>query len=90
MKSAGVNPVEQDFKNDKVPVADKKHLIGLMDHLEASLNEAGYFFPTERRETMAQTVRNIFTHMKLKEQEIQTLRGVIAAIERRWQRKSEK
>ena len=32
---------------------------------------------------MAQTVRNIFVHMKLKDQEIQTLRGVVAALEGR-------
>lgn len=58
-----------------------------MDHLENALDEAGYFFPPARRTTLAQTVRNIFTHMKLKEQEVQTLRGVVASLERRWQKK---
>jgi len=85
MKTAEINPVEEVFGEDKEPQADKGQLIGLMDHLEKSLDEAGYFYPPARRTIMAQTVRNIFTHMKLKEQEVQTLRGVVAALERRWQ-----
>jgi tRNA/rRNA methyltransferase len=83
MKSAGEDPARAAFGEDARPVAERKHLVGLMDHLENSLDDAGYFFPKERRLGMAQTVRNIFVHMKLKEQEIQTLRGVIAALEGR-------
>jgi tRNA/rRNA methyltransferase len=83
MKTAGENPAIEAFEQEARPVADRVHLIRLMDHLEGALDEAGYFFPVERRERMAQTVRNIFTHMKLNEQEIQTLRGVIAALEGR-------
>lgn len=87
MKSADINPIEKVFAREEEKPAEKHLLVGLVDHLEASLDDAGYFHPPERRSTMAQTVRNIFTHMKLKEQEIQTLRGVIASIERRWQRR---
>jgi tRNA/rRNA methyltransferase len=83
MKSGGEDPARESFGEDIRPVADRKHLVGLMDHLENALDDAGYFFPPERRERMAQTVRNIFVHLKLKEQEIQTLRGVIAALEGR-------
>lgn len=90
MKTAEVNPVDEVFGEDEEPQADKGQLIGLMDHLEKSLDEAGYFYPPARRTIMAQTVRNIFTHMKLKEQEVQTLRGVVAALERRWQQRQKK
>jgi len=83
MKSAGEDPAREAFGEDLRPLADRKHLIGLMDHLENALDDAGYFFPKERREGMARTVRNIFVHMKLKEQEIQTLRGIVAALEGR-------
>lgn len=90
MKASELNPVDKVFGEDSEPMADKKQLVGLMDHLESSLDEAGYFYPPARRTIMAQTVRNIFTHMKLKEQEVQTLRGVVAALERRWQQKQKK
>jgi tRNA/rRNA methyltransferase len=83
MKTADKDYSREAFPEDERPVADRKHLVGLMDHLENALDEAGYFFPVERRERMAQTVRNIFVHMKLKDQEIQTLRGVVAALEGR-------
>ncbi len=89
MKTAEKDLSREAFPIDDRPVAERKHLTGLMDHIEESLDEAGYFFPPERRERMAQTVRNIFVHMKLREQEIQTLRGVVAALEgRRRKRKS--
>lgn len=89
LKTADKDLSRDAFAVDARPVADRHHLVGLMDHIENSLDEAGYFFPPERRERMAQTVRNIFVHMKLKEQEIQTLRGVVAALEgRRRKRKS--
>ncbi|MFK7902605.1 MAG: RNA methyltransferase [Nitratireductor sp.] len=88
MKTADQNPVDPVFGEDEQPMADKSQLIGLMDHLENSLDEAGYFHPKNRKPIMAQTVRNIFTHMKLKEQEVMTLRGVVASLERRWQKKA--
>lgn len=83
MKTADRDYSKEAFEGEARAVAKRKHLVGLMDHLETSLDEAGYFFPAERKERMAQTVRNIFTHMKLKEQEIQTLRGIVASLEGR-------
>lgn len=83
LKTAGDSIAIKEFQRDSHPVADRIHLTRLMDHLETALDDAGYFFPEERREKMARTVRNIFTAMQLNEQEIQTLRGVIAALEGR-------
>ncbi|MCO5132853.1 MAG: RNA methyltransferase [Phyllobacteriaceae bacterium] len=83
MKTADSNPAFDAFGSGERVIADRKHLVGLMEHVEQALDDAGYFFPAERRDRMAQTVRNIFVHMKLQEQEIQTLRGVVAALEGR-------
>lgn len=83
LKTADRNLSIESFPVDERPVADRKHLVALMDHLESALDKAGYFFPPARRDRMAQTVRNIFVHMKLKDQEIQTLRGVVASLEGR-------
>lgn len=90
MKSADENPVEEVFAKEGEMPANKELLVGLIEHLENALDEAGYYHPPARQETMKQTVRNIFTHMQLKEQEVQTLRGVVASLEHRWQRKQKK
>lgn len=70
---------------DRIP-ASKSSLINLLSHLEEALDEAKYFFPPERREKMSINLHSIFTHAGLQEQEVQTLHGVIAALERRWMR----
>ncbi len=75
---------ETRFKSpDRIP-AERKSLTKLMEHLEAALDEAKYFYPPERRERMTVNLRNIFAHAGLQEAEVQSLHGVIAALERRW------
>lgn len=64
--------------------ARRESLFSLMEHLESALDEAKYFYPPEKRERMTTNLRNIFAHAGLQEQEIQSLHGVIAALERRW------
>ncbi len=83
MKTADRDLSIEAFVSEDRPIANREQLVGLMDHLEKALDRAGYFFPPARRERMAQTVRNIFVHMKLKDQEIQTLRGIVASLEGR-------
>lgn len=75
------------FDAPDAPPASRDDLIGLLEHLEAALDETNYFHPPEKREKMLLNLKNIFTHAGLKEQEIRTLRGVIASLERRWARK---
>jgi len=70
---------------DSIP-ASKESLVSLLSHLESALDEAKYFYPPEKREKMSLNLRNIFTHAGLQEQEVQSLHGVIAALERRWMR----
>ncbi len=74
------------FETQPAPAATRQDLVSLLAHLESALDEAGYFYPAEKRGKMMLNLRNIFTHAGLKEPEIRTLRGVIAALERRWQR----
>lgn len=72
-----------DSARGELALARRSELLGLADHLEAALEESGYFHPPARRERMAQILRNILTNMKLDKQEVQTLRGVVAALEGR-------
>jgi len=75
------------FSAPESELASKADLIGLFEHLESALDDSNYFHPPEKRERMVHNLRNIFTHSKLKLQEIHALRGAIAALERRWMKK---
>lgn len=83
LKQSGSDPAREGFGRQEAPNAPRGQLAALADHMEDALDKAGYFFPEDRRERMAMTVRNILVNMQLSEQEVQTLRGVVAALEGR-------
>lgn len=65
------------------PPASKDDLLRLFEHLEGALDGVNFFRPPERRPSMVRNLRNIFQKASLTDQEVKTLRGVIAALERR-------
>lgn len=65
------------------PPATKEALTGLFEHLEQALEEADYFKSDSFRPVMVRTLRNMFTKATLSHQDVQILRGVIAALEGR-------
>ncbi len=77
---------ETRFASPENIPASKESLVSLLDHLVSALDEAKYFYPPEKRERMTVNLRNILTHAGFQEQEVQSLHGVIAALERRWMR----
>ena len=79
-----------EFSVTEQPPANRKSLIDLFEHLESALEDAHYFFPPEKKERMVLNLRNMLTNAGFREPEIQSLRGVIAALERRWQQKKER
>ncbi|MCP4381611.1 MAG: RNA methyltransferase [Hyphomicrobiales bacterium] len=64
-------------------LAPKADLFRLFDHLESSLDASGFFRPPEKRTHMVEGLRSILQRAELSEQEVRTLRGVIASLERR-------
>jgi tRNA/rRNA methyltransferase len=62
--------------------ADQAMLQGLYGHLEADLDEAGFFHPVEKKPSMVRNLRAIFARALLNEQEVRTLRGVVTALSR--------
>jgi tRNA/rRNA methyltransferase len=60
--------------------ADKAQLIGFFDHLESELDHSGFFNPPEKRPTMVQNLRSLFTRLGASEQEVRTLRGMVKAL----------
>ena len=71
------------FDGDPPPPANKAELIHLFEHLEAALDAAGFFRPPEKRTHMMLALRAMLQRAGLTDQEVRTLRGAIASLERR-------
>ena len=63
--------------------ARREDLLALFEHLEGALDAAGFFRPQEKRPHFVQSLRAMLHRAKLTDQEVRTLRGVVAALERR-------
>jgi tRNA/rRNA methyltransferase len=60
--------------------ATKEELSGFFDHIETELDRLGYYNPPEKRPTQTRNLRALFTRAGCTEQEVRTLRGVVAAL----------
>ncbi len=60
--------------------ANKVEMLGLFTHLEEELDRLGFFNPPHKRQTMVRNLRSLFTRIGATEQEVRTLRGVVAAL----------
>ena len=60
--------------------ANKEELIGLFEHLEAELDRLGFFNPPHKRPTVVRNMRSMLTRMGATEQEVRTLRGIVATL----------
>jgi len=68
------------FQKEISGIADKQDLVRMFKHLEDELEEAGFFYPPEKRALMSQNIRAPYTRAKLTAQEVQTMRGIIKAL----------
>jgi tRNA/rRNA methyltransferase len=55
-------------------------MLGLYEHLEMELERLGFFRPPEKRQTMVRNIRSLLARMEATEQEVRTLRGIVAAL----------
>ena len=60
--------------------ANKAELEGFFAHIEEELDRLGFFNPAHKRQTMVRNLRSMFTRMAATEQEVRTLRGIVAAL----------
>ena len=60
--------------------ASRADLFGLFTHLEGELDTCGFLRVAEKRPGMVRNLRDIFVRAALTEQEVRTLRGVIACL----------
>ena len=71
----------QSFADD-APRADGAMMMGLFEHLEAELEQSGFFFPPEKKPSMQRNLRVALGRAGLTEQEARTFRGVVTALVR--------
>jgi tRNA/rRNA methyltransferase len=62
------------------PPATKAELTGFFDHLETELDASGFLKPLDKRPAMVRNIRTMFERMEATEQEVRTLRGIVAAL----------
>jgi tRNA/rRNA methyltransferase len=60
--------------------ATKEELIGFFEHLENDLEQQGFFNPPHKRQTMVRNIRSMFSRMDATEQEVRSLRGIVATL----------
>jgi tRNA/rRNA methyltransferase len=58
----------------------RNELFDLFDHLERELEASGFLFPPEKHDAMTRAIRATIHRARLTYQEVQTLRGMIAAL----------
>lgn len=63
--------------------ATKEELLGFFEHLEGELDRFGFLKPPEKRPSMVRNLRNLFQRAGMTEQEVRTMRGVVASLTRR-------
>ena len=71
------------FAGDIAPPAPKEDLIRLFEHLEGALDRAAFFRPPEKRGHIVLGLRAMLQRAGLSEQEVRTLRGMVAALDGR-------
>jgi tRNA/rRNA methyltransferase len=64
------------------PPADGAAMLGLYEHLERELDEAGFFHPPEKTPSMVQNLRSALSRARFTDQEVRTFRGVVTALSR--------
>lgn len=60
--------------------AAKADLMGFFEHLEAELERLGFFHPSGGRHVVVRNLRTMFTRSELTQQEVRTLRGIVATL----------
>lgn len=70
--------------------ASRGDIIAFFEHLEDELDKSGFLRVAEKRPRMVRNIRNIFNRIRMTDQEVRTLRGVIVALaEKKWRKPDE-
>jgi tRNA/rRNA methyltransferase len=73
-------PAREGLHINKSFPATRAELLAFFQHLEAELEEGGFFKTDDKRSSVVRNIRNMFERAALTEQEVRTLRGIIVAL----------
>jgi tRNA/rRNA methyltransferase len=73
-------PIESGLHLGQDRPATKEELLGLYEHLESELTRLGFFNPEHKRTTVVRNIRSMLSRMGATEQEVRTLRGIVATL----------
>lgn len=73
-------PVSRLRLNARTRPATKEELVGFFEHLESELDACGFLRLKHKRPIMVRNLRALFQRAGLSEQEVRTLRGVVAGL----------
>lgn len=73
-------PVQEGLYLNRDRPATKAELLGLYAHLEAELERLGFFNAPHKRPTVVRNIRTMLGRMQATEQEVRTLRGIVATL----------
>ena len=73
-------PVSEGVNMGRDRPATKDELLRLFEHLESELERLGFFNPGHRKAIVSQNLRTMLSRMGATEQEVRTLRGIIATL----------
>jgi tRNA/rRNA methyltransferase len=62
--------------------ATRSELVGFFEQLESELDASGFLYPQEKRPAMVRNIRNLFQRVGATEQDVRTLRGIVASLTR--------
>ena len=65
---------------ERSPPAPREMVLSFFDYLETELERSGFFRPTDKQPIMRRNLRNIFHRMRMTEQDVRTLRGMIVRL----------
>lgn len=67
-------------ETERSPPAPREMVLSFFDYLEGELERAGFFRPLGKQPVMRRNLRNIFHRLKMTEQDVRTLRGMIVRL----------
>jgi len=74
------------FAGDEGAPAPREQLVGLTEQLGEALDRAEFFKTADKRPGMMNNIRSMFARAGFNAQEVRTLRGIVAALDRRHER----
>ncbi len=73
-------PLETGLRTRGSAPATKEELLGFVGQLETELDRLGFFNPAHKRQVLMRNVHTMFARMEATEQEVRTLRGIVATL----------